>query len=254
MGASTDSDPPDLGGHGPDPHLHARALHQLHDYGDAEGAVPVGAVGRRRVDSVVAPPRPHQQPRPRGLRRDRAALSGVDAARAQHQLPAAAHQRSDPAHLLADHRLRALPDGDTGEPPPDRPPVPRLRTGDPDRLPARNLWWLSPDQRCRPQGHLQQGRLRERLARHPVLQSRAAEVLRLGARQRHLLLHAVRFPLAGDQSLALEVAGLSRSGRARPVRHAGADAAADAAADPAVPPVPRQPPLRPPGRRPFRCW
>ena len=140
-----------LGGHGPDLHLHGRALHQLHDYGDAEGAVSVGAVRRRRADPAGGAGATSSR-RARWWASSRScALPGVDAARAQHQLPAAADQWSDPAHLLADHRLCALPDCDTGEPPPDRPAVPRLRPGDPDRLPARDLWRLSPDQRCRPQ-------------------------------------------------------------------------------------------------------
>ena len=59
----------------------------------------------------------------------------------------------------------------------------------------------------------QQGRLRERPARPPVLQPRAAEVLRVRARQRHLLLHALQLHLAGHQPVALEVAVLSRPGR-----------------------------------------
>ena len=112
---------------------------------------------------------------------------------------------------------------------------------------------LRPDQRCRAQGALQQGRLRERPARPPVLQSRAAEVLRFRARQRHLLLHALQLHLAGHQPVALEVAALSRSGRPRPVRHARADAAADAGAAAAVPAFPRQPAARPHRRHALSC-
>ena len=123
--------------------------------------------------------------------------------------------------------------------------------GDPGRLPARGLWRPAADQRCGSQRPLQQGRLRERPAGHAVLQPRQAEVLRLRARQRHLLLYAVHLPLDGDEPLALEAGGLCRPCRPRPVRHAGADAAADAAADPALHAVPGEPPAGPAGCRPL---
>ena len=77
--------------------------------------------------------------------------------------------------------------------------------------------------------------------RDTVLQSHPAEVLRLRTLQRDLLLHAVHLPVDGGEPLALEARGLCRPVRARPVRHAGANAAADAAAGASLHAVPCQP-------------
>src|SRR5229473_2438835 len=74
-------------------------------------------------------------------------------------------------------------------------------------------------------------------------------VLRVGAGQRNLLLYALHVHLDGGEPVALEVAGLCRPDRARPVRHAGADAAADAVANAALHALPGEPPARPAGPR-----
>ena len=158
-------------------------------------------------------------------------LSDVDFRGDRHQIPAPANQWPHPAHLLAHHRLRAVPDRDASEPPPDRRIVPGLCLGDSRRLPARGACGSAAAKRCGSQRPLQPRHLRERYARRVVLQACQAEVLRLGTLQRHLLLYPVHLPVDGGEPLALEAGGVCRPFRARPVRHAGADAIADAAPD-----------------------
>ena len=144
-----------LGRPGPDLHLHGRPLHQLHHHAVAEAAVSVGAGRRRRTDPAVAAARRHHAARAGGLLRHPRALPRVHPLRAQHQLAGAADQWPDPAHLLARHRLRPLPDGEARRAAPDRPAVPGLRPVDPGGLPARDLRRPAADQRCRAHGAVQ---------------------------------------------------------------------------------------------------
>ena len=215
----------------PDLPVPARPLYQLHRPDLGQGAVPVRAGRRCRADPPVAETRPDQAQGIRLVHRRGGALSRLGPLCAEHCVPAAAHQWADPAHLFDHHRLRAVPDGDAGQPPADRRIVPGLRPGHSDRMPARGPCGFSACQRRGPQPHLQARHLRERPAGHAVLRSRQAEVLRVRTRERDLLLHPVHVPVDGDQHLALEAGRLCRSGRRRTVCHAGADAPADADAD-----------------------
>ena len=208
--------PPPRAGHGRAPrlgrsraglHLPGRPLHQLHHHGVAKGAVPVGTVRHRRPGAAVAAARPDHAAGAGRLLRDPHALPDVHLLGDEHHVPVAANQRADPAHLFAGHRLRPVPDGDPCKPTPDRRALPGLCPGHRDRLPAREPCRVEAAERCRTQGALQQGGVRERPEGSLLLQSRPAEVLRLGTFQRHLLLCAVQLHLAGGQHLALENAG-----------------------------------------------
>ena len=176
----------------------------------AKGAVPVGTVRHRRPGAAVAAARPDHAAGAGRLLRHPHALPDLHLLGDEHHVPVAANQRPDPAHLFAGHRLRPVPDGDPRQPPPDRRALPGLCPGHRGRLPAREPCRVEAAQRCRAQGDLQQGGVRERPQGSLLLQPRPAEVLRLGAFQRHLLLCAVRLHLAGGQHLALEAAGIPR--------------------------------------------
>ena len=227
--------------HGADLPVHDRPLHRLYDPSLGQGAISLGALRRGRRDSALAASQPNHERWLRRIPRRHGTLCGVGSLSDRHQVPSAAAERADPAHLLDRHWLCAVPHRHPGKPSPDRQIIPRPFVRDCRGLSTRTVRRLSASERRRSQGTVQPGHVRKRRAGLDVLQPRPTEVLRLRTVGCDLVLHAIHFFVDGGEPVALEAGGLLGACEHRIVGHPGANAAADAATDPALHDVPGQP-------------